>query len=89
MPGRARTAKNALLKLAADLLGVSFDDLKQREQERRVRRLMAAGAVTPQPLAVSMELPPPMPIRQSKHSLAYKAKASPTLSSVGLGTVPS
>ncbi|WP_084158809.1 toll/interleukin-1 receptor domain-containing protein [Solidesulfovibrio alcoholivorans] len=37
--------KNALLKLAAGLLGVSFDDLKQREQERRVRRLMAAGAV--------------------------------------------
>ncbi|HML61373.1 MAG TPA: TIR domain-containing protein [Solidesulfovibrio sp.] len=44
--------KYALLKLAAGLLGVSFDDLKQREQERRVRRLMAAGAV----MAVLMTL---------------------------------
>jgi len=44
--------KNALLKLVAGLLGVSFDDLKQREQERRVRRLMAAGAV----MAVLMAL---------------------------------
>ncbi|EKO39306.1 MAG: WD40 repeat-containing protein [Solidesulfovibrio magneticus str. Maddingley MBC34] len=37
--------QNALLKLVAGLLGVGFDTLRQRENERRVRRLMAAGAV--------------------------------------------
>src|SRR5579884_1014926 len=30
---------NAKLKLLAGLLGVNFDDLKQRENERRIRRL--------------------------------------------------
>jgi WD40 repeat protein len=39
---------NAKLKLIAGLLGVNYDDLKQREQERRLRRthkILAAAAV--------------------------------------------
>ena len=36
---------NALLKLIAGLLGVGFDDLKQRELRRRQRRLAIATAV--------------------------------------------
>jgi WD40 repeat protein len=34
---------NAKLKLLAGLLGVNYDELKQREQERRVRRARAIG----------------------------------------------
>jgi WD40 repeat protein len=36
--------QNAKLKLLAGLLGVNFDDLKQREQERRLRRARVIGA---------------------------------------------
>src|SRR5437879_4742191 len=35
---------NAKLKLLAGLLGVNYDDLKQREQERRLRRARIVGA---------------------------------------------
>ena len=35
----------AKLRLLAQILGVRFDDLRQREQERRARRLRAVGAV--------------------------------------------
>ena len=41
--GRAR--HQARLRLAAAVLGVRFDDLRQREHERKARRLVAAGAV--------------------------------------------
>ncbi|MHC5012025.1 MAG: toll/interleukin-1 receptor domain-containing protein, partial [Planctomycetota bacterium] len=34
----------ALLRLLANLLGCRFDDLRRREQERRTRKLLAAGA---------------------------------------------
>jgi len=37
---------NAKLKLIAGMLGVGFDDLKQREQQRRQRRLMAVAAAS-------------------------------------------
>jgi WD40 repeat protein len=37
---------NAKLKLLAGLLGVNYDDLKRREQERRIRRLRIVVAVT-------------------------------------------
>jgi len=37
--------RNALLKLVAGILGVGLDALKQRDQERRMRRMMAAGGV--------------------------------------------
>ncbi|KPF41565.1 hypothetical protein D621_21665 [beta proteobacterium AAP51] len=35
----------ALMRLLAPMLGVSFDDLRQREQERQLRRLLVAGAL--------------------------------------------
>src|SRR5207244_12496627 len=35
---------NAKLKLLAGLLGVNYDDLKQREHERRLRRARIVGA---------------------------------------------
>ena len=35
---------NAKLKLLAGVLGVNYDDLKQREHERRLRRARAIGA---------------------------------------------
>ena len=35
---------NAKLKLLAGLLGVNFDELRQREHERRLRRARAIGA---------------------------------------------
>ena len=35
---------NGLLKLAAGLLGVGFDDLKQRDQHRRIQRLKALAS---------------------------------------------
>jgi WD40 repeat protein len=38
--------QNAKLKLIAGLLGVNFDDLRQRENERRVRRLRRLVAAT-------------------------------------------
>ena len=38
-------ARNALLKILAGVLGVPFDELRQRDQERRRRRLMLASAV--------------------------------------------
>jgi Tfp pilus assembly protein PilX len=34
----------AKLRLLARILGVRFDDLRQREQERKVRRLITLGA---------------------------------------------
>ena len=37
--------RNALLKLLAGVLDVGFDRLKQRDQERRLRRLAVAGGV--------------------------------------------
>jgi dipeptidyl aminopeptidase/acylaminoacyl peptidase len=37
--------ENAKLKLLAGLLGVNYDDLKRREQERRIRRLRIVLAV--------------------------------------------
>jgi hypothetical protein len=37
--------KNAQLKLIAGILGIGFDLLKRREQERRMRQLTIAGAV--------------------------------------------
>jgi WD40 repeat protein len=42
---RGHLGRMARLRMLACLLGVAFDDLRQREQERKVRRLMAAGAV--------------------------------------------
>src|SRR5262249_30923578 len=36
---------NAKLKLLAGLLGISYDDLRRREHERRLRRARAVGAV--------------------------------------------
>lgn len=44
---------DALLKLVAGLLGIGLDDLKQREQQRRVRR-MTGAAVAATLLAVGM-----------------------------------
>jgi hypothetical protein len=38
--------ENARLKLLAGLLSVNYDDLKRREQERRIRRLRVVIAVT-------------------------------------------
>lgn len=38
--------ENAKLKLLAGLLGLNFDDLKRREQERRIRRLRVVVAIT-------------------------------------------
>ena len=38
-------ARNALLKILAGVLGVRFDELRQRAQERRRRQLMLASAV--------------------------------------------
>jgi antiphage defense system Thoeris ThsB-like protein len=35
---------NAKLKLLAGLLGISYDDLRRRDHERRLRRARAAGA---------------------------------------------
>jgi WD40 repeat protein len=37
--------RNALLKLVAGILGLGLDALKQRDQERRMRRMMLAGGV--------------------------------------------
>jgi WD40 repeat protein len=37
--------RNALLKLAAGILDVGFDTLKQRDHERRIRQFTIAGAV--------------------------------------------
>jgi hypothetical protein len=37
--------RNALLRLLAPLLGCRFDDLRQREQERRTRRFMLTSGV--------------------------------------------
>jgi tetratricopeptide (TPR) repeat protein len=39
------TKADAKLKLAAGLLGVGFDDLKQREQQRKQKRLLAVTAI--------------------------------------------
>jgi TIR domain-containing protein/WD40 domain-containing protein len=36
---------NAKLKLLAGLLGISYDDIRQRDHERRLRRARAVGAV--------------------------------------------
>lgn len=41
---RSRLRKMALLRIAACLLGCRFDDLRQREQERQRRRLLAGLA---------------------------------------------
>lgn len=38
--------ENSLLKLLAGLLGVNYDDLRQREHERKIRRLRAIVAAT-------------------------------------------
>lgn len=38
--------ENSLLKLLAGLLGVNFDDLRQREHERKIRRLRVIIATT-------------------------------------------
>lgn len=38
--------KNAMLKIAAGMLGVGFDSLKQRELRRRHRRMVATSAVS-------------------------------------------
>lgn len=37
--------QKALLRLVAPMLGVSFDELRQREQERQLRRLLVASAL--------------------------------------------
>jgi hypothetical protein len=44
---RSRTRRTALLRLIAGILGVGFDDLRNREQERQVRRLtfLVSGAI--------------------------------------------
>jgi WD40 repeat protein len=41
---RRHLRRHAKLRLLACVLGVRFDDLRQREQERKLRRLAAAGA---------------------------------------------
>jgi WD40 repeat protein len=41
---RGHLTRMARLRLLACVLGVAFDDLRQREQERRARRLVAAAA---------------------------------------------
>lgn len=48
--------RDALLKLAAGLLGVNFDQLKQREQERRIRRLTLMGVMAATLLLTMMGL---------------------------------
>lgn len=48
--------RNALLKLIAGLLGVGFDDLKQRDLQRRQKRLMTVTAVSLTLLAVTVGL---------------------------------
>jgi len=45
MGGGGHARRMALLRLTAEVLGVRFDDLRQREQERRARRLAYLGAV--------------------------------------------
>ncbi len=40
-----RLKRMALLRMLACILGVRFDDLRQREQERRTRRWAVAGAI--------------------------------------------
>ena len=47
---------NAKLKLLAGLLGVGFDDLRQREQERKLKRLRAIVAFTSLLLALFVGL---------------------------------
>lgn len=37
--------RNALLKIISSLIGVRFDSLKQRDQERRIRRMAVAGGI--------------------------------------------
>ena len=37
--------RNALLKIISSLLGVRFDSLKQRDQERHIRRMAIAGGI--------------------------------------------
>jgi hypothetical protein len=55
--GDARPAKdgktNAILKLIAGLLNLSFDELRQREQERR-RRFLPAVAASAGAIAILM-----------------------------------
>ncbi|MDX2503780.1 MAG: hypothetical protein QNL62_04800 [Gammaproteobacteria bacterium] len=38
--------QNALLKILAGILGIGFDALKQREQERQLRLYMILGAIS-------------------------------------------
>jgi tetratricopeptide (TPR) repeat protein len=47
---------NAKLKLVAGLLGVGFDTLKQREQHRRIQRLVAVTSLTLALMAVTAVL---------------------------------
>jgi YD repeat-containing protein len=42
---RSTTERRAFLRIAAGLLGLRYDDLAQREQQRRVRRQRLQGAV--------------------------------------------
>lgn len=48
--------ENSLLKLLAGLLGVNYDDLRQREHERKLRRLRAIVAATAALLLVFIAL---------------------------------
>src|SRR6185437_14074892 len=38
--------ENAKLKLLAGLLGINYDELRQRERERRRRRMWLVGSIT-------------------------------------------
>jgi len=48
--------RNALLKLIAGILGVDYDALRQRDHERRIRRLWFGGAVAAAAAAIFLGL---------------------------------
>ena len=72
--GRRHVSRMAKLRLLAEVVGVRFDDLRQREQERRVRGLAAAmGAMVA--LVVVMAALVFVAVRQSRLAEARQQEA--------------
>ena len=69
---------NALLKLVAGLLGVNFDDLRQRDQERKIRRLRRIVEATAALLIVFAALGAALYFQRNE-ARAQKARAEAAL----------